>query len=131
MKLSIRKKGMFAYSVVFLVFSILFISNDISNNYWWYFTTWMIIIYICVNLGNFLYSMNRRPRTVQSVWKVIFPLIIISFILSIIIDEKYGKNSSTDDSLLVYIITAMIFTAVLLPAFIANFKLAYNKDLIL
>lgn len=128
MKLSIKKKGMFVYSVVFFLLSILFISNDISNNYWWYFTTWMIIIYFFINLGNFLYSFNYRPRKIKEIWKVIFPLIVISFVISIIIDEKFGKNSSKDDSLIVYIITAILFIAFLSPVLIANFKLAYRKD---
>ncbi len=129
MKLTIKKKGMFIYSIVFLLLSIIFTYNDISNNYWWYFTVWMIIIYIAINVGNFLYSINFRSRIIQKVWKVIFPLVVISLILSIIIDEKYGKNSATDDSLLVYIITATLGLAILSPALIANFQLAYKKNL--
>jgi len=129
MKLTIKKKGMFIYSIVFLLLSIIFTYNDISNNYWWYFTVWMIIIYIAINVGNFLYSINFRSRIIQKVWKVIFPLVVISLILSIIIDEKYGKNSATDDSLLVYIIAATLGLAILSPALIANFQLAYKKNL--
>ena len=128
MKLSIKKKGMFIYSVIFLLLSILFVSNDISNNYWWYFIAWMIINYIIINLGNFLYSLNLRSRTIQTVWKVVFPLTIISFILSIIIDQKHGKNSSPDDGILVYIVTVILVLAILSPAFIANFRMAYKKD---
>ncbi len=120
------KKWMLVYSIIFLLLSILFVANDISNEYNLVYIIWMSINYILINTGNILFTIDRKIKGVQKVWKVLFPIFLVNLIISLIIDQKYGANSSPDDSLILNISTLIIVIALFFPAFRANFKWAYK-----
>ncbi len=127
MKLELKKKWMLVYSILFIPLSILFVVNDISNNYYWIYIFWMIISYTLMNIGNFLYTFNYNLNSIRKLWKIVFPLILITFFASMVVDNKFGKNSSPDDSLILNIITFIIGLLLFFPTFLANFMLALEK----
>lgn len=127
MKLESNKKWMLVYSILFIPLSILLVVNDISNNYYWIYILWMIVSYTLMNIGNFLYTFNYNFNSIRKLWRFVFPLILITFFASMVVDNKFGKNSSPDDSLILNFITFIICLLLFFPAFLANYKLALEK----
>jgi hypothetical protein len=84
---------MLVYTIVFGLLSIAFVNNNFENGYSPYFVYWSGVFYVLVFLGNFIYSIGLLSLKIQTTWKFIFPIIIVEFILSFIIDIVYGPHA--------------------------------------
>lgn len=121
------KKWMLGYSILFIILSILFVKNDISNHYNLIYIVWMSLNYTLINFGNFLFVTSKELNKISKVWKILFPVFLINLIVSIIIDQKFGENSSPEDSIFLNLFAFTAIVALFFPAFRANFKIAYRQ----
>ena len=117
---------MLVYSIIFILLSIEFIDNDISNKYSLFYSVWMALSYLMINTGNLLFVFDKNAKDIKRVWRILFPIFIINFVVSLIIDQKYGDNSSPDDGLLLNLVIFIIGAIIFFPSFRANYKLAYK-----
>jgi len=118
---------MLVYSIIFILLSIAFIDSDISNEYSLFYSVWMALSYLMMSIGNLLFVFDKNVRDIKRVWKILFPVYIINLIVSLIIDKKYGDNLSLNDGLLFNLVVFIIVAIIFLPAFRANYKIAYKN----
>lgn len=123
---NIAKPWMFAYAICFGLLSITYVHNNVTNAYSKFFIVWSGIFYIAVFAGNLIYSFNLITLKIQNLWKFVFPIVILEFIFSAIIDLLYSKQAQGKGFGLKSI--ALVITIVLfLPTFWAHYKIGYGK----
>jgi len=117
---------MLAYTVIFGLFSIFFVQNDYSQ-YPLAYTAVCALMYAVIFAGNLLYSLGYATRPIQSLWKFVFPLVMLHFVGTGIVDARFGRHAHSAtlvSSIIVWAIGLVLF----FPAFRAHFLLGYSRD---
>ena len=124
MNLSTTRKWMLAYSILILLISIYFLSEDILDvENETFYIVWMLIHSILFNIGNFVYSLNYKSSLVFKYWRFVFPLLIMSSYY----DLKYSWAEIQSEGLIIAAITIVFMVLFLFPGFRAHYMLAYRN----
>jgi hypothetical protein len=124
---NVARPWMFAYTIFFGLLSAHFVYNDVKNQYCISFIIWDGIYYVLVLGGNLIYSLDFSTFKIRKVWKFIFPIVVLGFVVGGIIDSIYGRhahNSSIQMQAVVWILGFATFS----PTFWAHYKIGYGKE---
>lgn len=124
---NIAKPWMLAYTIVFGLLSVSFVHNNVENRYHIIYIIWSAIFYILVFAGNLIYSIGLLNLKIRKIWKLIFPIIILEFIFSDIVDFLYGTHVRNADESMKTIAVILDF-ALFFPTFWAHYKISYGKE---
>jgi hypothetical protein len=122
----IIRPWMLTYTIIFSLLSVSFVYNDFGQ-YAMAFTAFQGVVYFVIFTGNLLFSMSYISPFIRALWKFVFPLVVLDFIGTGIIDICYGKHAHHSTPAL--IVTACVIDFVLFfPTFRAHFLLGYGHD---
>ncbi|MEY2527394.1 MAG: hypothetical protein QOE73_2165, partial [Verrucomicrobiota bacterium] len=116
---------MLAYTIVFGLLSILFVHDDFAQ-YAIAYTVVCGLMYAVIFAGNLLYSLGLATPSIRVIWKFIFPLVILHFLGTGIIDARFGKHAH-ESSLVFSSVLWVIGFALFFPTFRAHFWLGYGR----
>jgi hypothetical protein len=120
---------MLAYTIIFGLLSVRFIFTEFQNEY---HLVYIILEIICCGLilgGNLIYSFDFANPTIRKIWKYVFPIVVLEFVSSGIVDSIYGKyGQKADAKLLSAIVVWVIYFAFYFPTFYAHYKISYGKE---
>lgn len=116
---------MLAYTIVFGLLSILFVHDDFAQ-YPIAYTVVCGLVYAVIFAGNLLYSLDRVTPPIRGMWKFVFPLVILYFVGTGIIDARFGKHAH-ESSLVFSTVLWVVGFALLFPTFRAHFLLGYGR----
>jgi tetratricopeptide (TPR) repeat protein len=117
---------MLGYTIFFAVLSGLFVRDDLSNRYPVAYTAWSAFIYAVIFAGNALYSLGRVTPLIRAAWKFVFPIVILQFAVSGIVDSRFGKHAH-DFTTTVAVLSWIAGFALFFPTFRAHFLLGYGN----
>jgi hypothetical protein len=126
MKLRGTRPWILVYSIIFLFLSVLIVQNDIENKYHPIYVIYFIVNYLFLNLGNILYSFKFNVSFLQRYWKIFANLFVLNLIFSILVDDTYGAHASKA-GIIMQVVNFIIVVCICLPAFIANYRIAYKE----
>jgi hypothetical protein len=112
---------MLTYTIIFTLLSVAFVWTDFTERYSIVFTAWDILCYVLFFVGNLFYSLNRVPSSVRTVWKIIFPMLVLQFIAG-----GFGKESH-DASVSLVVVAWIIGFSLFFPALRANLIIGYGR----
>jgi len=124
---NIARPWMFAYTIVFGLLSAHFVYNDVKNQYCISFIIWDGVYYALVLGGNLIYSLDFSTFKIRKIWKFVFPIVILGFVVGGIIDSIYGRhahNASIQMQATAWILGFVTF----FPTFLAHYKIGYGKE---
>jgi hypothetical protein len=124
---NIARPWMLAYTIAFGLLSAHFVYNNVENRYHTIFIIWTAIYYVMIFAGNLIYSLDYITPKIRKIWKFIFPIVILEFIFSLIIDTMYAKNAQ-NASVEVKSIAPILSFAIFFPTFWAHYKIGYGKE---
>jgi hypothetical protein len=116
---------MLVYTILFGLLSVFFVQNDLNNRYPVACTALSTLIYVVIFAGNVLYSFGRATPLLRTVWKFVFPIVVLQFVLSGIVDLRFGKHAH-DFTATVAVLSWIAGVALFFPSFRANFLLGYG-----
>ncbi len=117
---------MLVYTIIFGLLCVMFFYNDIENEYHVAYIAWSGIAFIIVFVGNLIYSLNRATPLIRKIWKVIFPVVVLDFIVGEVIDSNFGAHAHAMPSL-VDVLKWIIGFALFFPSFRAHYLLGYKR----
>ena len=115
---------MLAYTIVFGLLSILFGRDDFEQYPMAYAALCGLLSFL-IFIGNLVYSLNYVTPVIRTIWKFVFPLVVLHFIVTGVVDVRFGKNAPHNVSVLA-IVAGVIAFALFLPTFRAHFLLGYG-----
>jgi hypothetical protein len=125
-KLNVARPWMLVYTIAFGLLSIAFVYDDVENKYNVIYVLEGIFIFLLVFIGNLIYSLDFITQKIRMIWKFAFPIIILDFVVSDIIDDIYGKHAQNKSVELMSLAT-LLNIALFLPTFWAHYKIGYGK----
>jgi hypothetical protein len=118
---------MLAYTVGFGVFSVGCIYNDVDNHYNPIFIIEDTVCFALIFIGNLIYTFNLINSKIRTIWKFIFPIVILNFIIGLVIDSTFGKDSQVGGialSVFAWVVAFILF----LPTIRAQYTIGYGKE---
>ena len=120
---------MLVYTIFFGLLSIGFVRDNFENRYHVAYVVWTAVFYGLILTGNLIYSLDCINPTIRKIWKLVFPVIILQFVSSDIVDILYGSHAHKT-SLALACIVGMIDFALFFPTFLAHYKIGYGKEIV-
>jgi len=117
---------MLAYTIGFCWFYIVAGRRDFTSWHLIVFTVWDWICDILTFVGNLLFSLNCVPPAIRRPWRVVFPILVLEFLVNWIYDSLYGTSRDSSVALSVFVWTVCVLLYV--PTFWANYKIGYGKE---
>lgn len=90
------------------------------------FILWSAVNDFILFMGNLLFSLRRVPAWLGTIWKVMFPLLILNYILIGIYVSQHESVFRNAHSF-VLIFTWLIVLVLIAPTFWAHYIIAYGK----
>jgi len=118
---------MLTYSIFFGLLSIRWVHNDMENQYNLIYVIEGACVFVLILAGNLIYSFDFITSKIQKIWKFVFPIVILDFILGVVIDSIYGKHAHNASSELKSI-ALILLVATYSPTFLAHYKIGYGKE---
>lgn len=115
---------MLGYTLFFALLSISCVHDDITKQYPLIFTVWDGFCFFIFFSGNLLYSLNRVPAYIKSLWKIVFPILVFHFVLSGIYDFQHDNNINMIEVMITWVIGSLFF----LPTFRAHYLIGYRAE---
>jgi len=119
---------MFAYSVCFALVSAGAVFDNFAQGYFIIYNIWSAFFYAAVSAGNILYSMRYSSGWVRRSGKVIFPLLILDFIVGWIVDSVYGESAKMPSSWIREVVLLVVTLAVFFPTLRAHYLIGYTNQ---
>jgi hypothetical protein len=111
------------YAVIFLLLSIRFVVSNFESSYPIWYIILSSICYLLTNIGNFSYALSIAVESLRRPWRFVAICIVLNFIASGIIDQRFGEYAGRTNFLTDVLIWG-VGIALFYPAFRANFLLA-------
>jgi hypothetical protein len=120
------KPWMLAYTVFFAIMSVIGVLDDVYDSH--YYAIYCVagaLFFVAIFAGNLLYSLNFTTPRIRTIWKFIFPLVVLYFLVSGLVDQFIGSGGPAP--LIKDCIIWLIVFALYLPSFWAHYKIGYGK----
>jgi len=88
---------------------------------------WSGVAYIAVFAGNLIYSINHATPMIRKIWKIIFPVVVLDFVVGGVMDSNFGNSANTMHPLIDVLVWFIGF-ALFFPSFRAHYLLGYKKQ---